>query len=131
MMIKNSVYVVRITSPNNYGKSKLEYFTSVDSEYPVITTTLELFSAGVDTKTVRLIVLDKNISSMTQFKQIIGCRTRIREDKGKLSFTVMDVRVISRLFADPEYDGSLDIFSDFDPEAQTSMHKCRLRYMIV
>ncbi len=53
------------------------------------------------------------------------------EDKGKLSFTVMDVRVISRLFADPECDGSLDIFSDFDPEAQTSMHKCRLRYMIV
>ncbi len=65
MMIKNSVYVVRITSPNNYGKSKLEYFTSVDSEYPVITTTLELFSAGVDTKTVGLIVLNKNISSMT------------------------------------------------------------------
>ncbi|MBQ3586792.1 MAG: hypothetical protein II964_08770, partial [Synergistaceae bacterium] len=64
-----------------------------------------------------------NISSMTQFKQIIGRGTRIREDKGKLSFTVMDFRGVSRLFADPEWDGPLDISSNFDPEAQTSMHK--------
>ena len=123
MMRKNPDYVVRITSSDKYGKSKLEYFTSVDAEYPVIATTSELLSTGVDTKTVQLIVLDKNISSMTQFKQIIGRGTRIREDKGKLSFTVMDFRGVSRLFVDPEWDGPLDISSDFDPEGQTSMHK--------
>ena len=123
MMRKNPDYVVRITSSDNYGKSKLEYFTSVDAEYPVIATTSELLSTGVDTKTVQLIVLDKNILSMTQFKQIIGRGTRIREDKGKLSFTVMDFRGVSRLFVDPEWDGPLDISSDFDPEGQTSMHK--------
>ena len=117
MMMEHPDYAVRITSSDNYGKSKLEYFTSVDSEYPVIATTSELLSTGVDTKTVGLIVLDKNISSMTQFKQIIGRGTRIREDKGKLSFTVMDFRGVSRLFADPEWDGPIDISPDFDPEA--------------
>lgn len=117
MMREHPDYAVRITSSDNYGKSKLEYFTSVDSEYPVIATTSELLSTGVDTKTVGLIVLDKNISSMTQFKQIIGRGTRIREDKGKLSFTVMDFRGVSRLFADPEWDGPIDISPDFDPEA--------------
>ncbi|MBR4195434.1 MAG: hypothetical protein IKQ95_01830 [Synergistaceae bacterium] len=119
MMRENPDYAVRITSSDNYGKSKLEYFTSVDAEYPVIATTSELLSTGVDTKTVGLIVLDKNISSMTQFKQIIGRGTRIREDKGKLSFTVMDFRGVSRLFADPEWDGPVDISSDFDPEAKS------------
>ena len=123
MMRENPDYVVRITSSDNYGKSKLEYFTSVDSEYPVIATTSELLSTGVDTKTVGLIVLDKNISSMTQFKQIIGRGTRIREDKGKLSFMVMDFRGVSRLFADPEWDGSVDISPDFDPEATTEKHR--------
>ena len=117
MMRKNPDYAVRITSSDNYGKSKLEYFTSVDAEYPVIATTSELLSTGVDTKTVRLIVIDKNISSMTQFKQIIGRGTRIREDKGKLSFMVMDFRGVSRLFSDPDWDGPVEISSDFDPEA--------------
>ena len=123
MMRENPDYVVRITSSDNYGKSKLEYFTSVDSEYPVIATTSELLSTGVDTKTVGLIVLDKNISLMTQFKQIIGRGTRIREDKGKLSFTVMDFRGVSRLFADPEWDGPVDISPDFAPDAHTSTPK--------
>lgn len=123
MMRENPDYAVRITSSDNYGKSKLEYFTSVDSEYPVIATTSELLSTGVDTKTVGLIVLDKNISSMAQFKQIIGRGTRIREDKGKLSFTVMDFRGVSRLFADPEWDGSVDISPDFDPDAHMSTPK--------
>ena len=117
IMRKNPDYAVRITSSDNYGKSKLEYFTSVDSEYPVIATTSEMLSTGVDTKTVRLIVLDKNISSMTHFKQIIGRGTRIREDKGKLSFTVMDFRGVSRLFSDPDWDGPVDISPDFDPDA--------------
>ena len=118
MMRENPDYAVRITSSDNYGKSKLEYFTSADSEYPVIATTSELLSTGVDTKTVGLIVLDKNISSMTQFKQIIGRGTRIREDKGKLSFTVMDFRGVSRLFADPAWDGPVIISPDFDPDAK-------------
>ena len=120
MMRENPDYAVRITSSDNYGKSKLEYFTSVDHEYPVIATTSELLSTGVDTKTVGLIVLDKNISSMTQFKQIIGRGTRIREDKGKLSFTVMDFRGVTRLFSDPEWDGPVDISPDFDPDAETT-----------
>lgn len=119
MMRENPDYAVRITSSDNYGKSKLAYFTSLDHEYPVIATTSELLSTGVDTKTVSLIVLDKNISSMTQFKQIIGRGTRIREDKGKLSFTVMDFRGVTRLFADPDWDGPVDIHPDFDPEAPT------------
>ncbi len=118
MMSENPDYVVRITSSDNYGKSKLDYFTSVDSEFPVIATTSELLSTGVDTKTVQLIVLDKNISSMTQFKQIIGRGTRIREDKGKLSFTVMDFRGVSRLFADPDWDGLIEISSEFDPDSR-------------
>lgn len=119
-MRENSDYAVRITSSDNYGKSKLEYFTSADSEYPVIATTSELLSTGVDTKTVELIVLDKNISSMTQFKQIIGRGTRIREDKSKLSFTVMDFRGVSRLFADPDWDGPVVISPDFDPDVTTT-----------
>ena len=123
MMRENPDYAVRITSSDNYGKSKLEYFTSVDTAYPVIATTSELLSTGVDTKTVGLIVLDKNISSMTQFKQIIGRGTRIREDKGKLSFTVMDFRGVSRLFADPDWDGPVDISPDFDPDAHTPSRK--------
>lgn len=123
MMRENHDYVVRITSSDNYGKSKLKYFTSVDIECPVIATTSELLSTGVDTKTVGLIVLDKNISSMTQFKQIIGRGTRIREDKGKLSFTVMDFRGVSRLFADPDWDGPIDIHPDFDPNATTTTRK--------
>ena len=118
MMRKDSRYAVRITSSDNYGKSLLQYFTSIESEYPVIATTSEMLSTGVDTKTVGLIVLDKNISSMTQFKQIIGRGTRIREDKGKLSFTVMDFRGVSRLFADPDWDGPVIISSDFDPDAK-------------
>ena len=120
MMRENPDYVVRITSSDNYGKSKLDYFTSVDSEFPVIATTSELLSTGVDTKTVQLIVLDKNILSMTQFKQIIGRGTRIREDKGKLSFVVMDFRGVSRLFADPDWDGPIEISSDFDPDSTST-----------
>lgn len=118
MMRENPDYVVRITSSDNYGKGKLFHFRSVNEEFPVIATTSELLSTGVDAKTVRLIVLDKNISSMTQFKQIIGRGTRIREDKGKLSFVVMDFRGVSRLFADPEWDGPIEVSPDFDPDAK-------------
>lgn len=107
MSRENPDYVVRITGSDPYGKSKLDYFISVDSPCPVIATTSKLLSTGVDCKTVKLIVLDETIKSMTEFKQIIGRGTRIQEDAGKLSFTVMDFRNVTRLFADPDWDGPL------------------------
>ena len=109
MCRKNPDYVVRITGSDEYGKSKLDYFISVSSEYPVIATTSKLLSTGVDCKMVKLIVLDQNINSMTEFKQIIGRGTRIREKEGKTHFHIMDFRNITRLFADPEWDGPIEV----------------------
>lgn len=115
MMQKNPDYVVRITGSDTYGKDKLDYFISVSSPYPVIATTSELLSTGVDCKMVKLIVLDKNISSMTQFKQIVGRGTRLREKDGKTYFTIMDFRNVTRLFADPDWDGPINVDPDFNP----------------
>lgn len=100
-------YVIRITGSDDYGKSKLQYFISVSSEYPVIATTSELLSTGADCKMTKLIVLDKIVESMTTFKQIIGRGTRIREKEGKTHFVVMDFRNVSRLFSDPDWDGPI------------------------
>ena len=108
MVAENPDYVVRITGSDVYGKSKLDYFISVSSEYPVIATTSELLSTGADCKMTKLIVLDKYIESMTTFKQIIGRGTRIREKEGKTHFTVMDFRGVTRLFADPDWDGPIE-----------------------
>lgn len=115
MVQKNPDYVVRITGSDDYGKSKLDYFISVSAEYPVIATTSDLLSTGADCKMTKLIVLDKNINSMTQFKQIIGRGTRIREKEHKLWFTVMDFRGVTRLFADPEWDGPVEQLDEFTP----------------
>ena len=115
MVKENADYVVRITGSDPYGKSKLDYFISVSSKYPVIATTSELLSTGSDCKMTKLIVLDKNINSMTQFKQIIGRGTRVREDQGKLSFTIMDFRGVARLFSDPDWDGPVEQVDDYDP----------------
>ncbi len=115
MVQKNPDYVVRITGSDTYGKSKLDYFISVSSEYPVIATTSKLLTTGADCKMTKLIVLDQMVGSMTEFKQIIGRGTRIREKEGKLSFTVMDFRNVSRLFADPEWDGPIEQDDDYDP----------------
>ena len=120
MMKEHSDYVVRITSSDNYGRSKLDYFLSVAQPYPVIATTSELLSTGVDTKTVKLIAIDKNISSMTQFKQIIGRGTRIVEKANKFSFVIMDFRGVSRHFADPAWDGEVMIDGDFGKESNTT-----------
>lgn len=109
MVKQNSDYVVRITSSDEYGKSKLNYFISVNEKYPVIATTSKLLSTGVDCKMVKLIVLDQNINSMTEFKQIIGRGTRIREQDGKTNFVVMDFRNVTRLFADPDWDGPIEV----------------------
>lgn len=109
MCRKNPDYVVRITGSDPYGQSKPDYFISVASKYPVIATTSKLLSTGVDCKMVKLIVLDQRINSMTEFKQIVGRGTRIREKDGKTHFTIMDFRNITRLFADPDWDGPIEV----------------------
>ena len=116
MCQKNPDYVVRITGSDSYGQSKLDYFISVAEKYPVIATTSKLLSTGVDCKMVKLIVLDQRISSMTEFKQIVGRGTRIREKEGKTHFTIMDFRNVTRLFADPDWDGEAEIDPDYPPD---------------
>lgn len=101
----NRRYVMRITGDDNEGKAQLSYFIDNDEPFPVIATTSKLLTTGVDAKTCKLIVLDQNISSMTEFKQIIGRGTRLREDYQKLYFTIMDFKGATRLFADPDFDG--------------------------
>ncbi len=105
LVAENSKYIVRITGNDEFGKSQLDYFIDSHEKYPVIATTSMLLSTGVDSKTTKLIVLDKNIGSMTEFKQIIGRGTRLREDLGKNYFTIMDFRNNTRKFADPGFDG--------------------------
>ena len=114
----NPDYVVRITGSDDYGKGKLDYFISVSSKYPVIATTSKLLSTGADCKMVKLIVLDENIGSMTEFKQIIGRGTRIRENDGKTHFSIMDFRGVTRLFADPDWDGEVEIDPDYPKKKQ-------------
>lgn len=112
---KNSDYVVRITGSDDYGKSKLKEFISLNSKYPVIATTSDLLSTGVDCKTVKLIVLDQVINSMTKFKQIVGRGTRLNVKFGKDHFTIMDFRGVTKLFADPDWDGDIEQDENFDP----------------
>ena len=114
MVKENPDYVVRITGSDTYGKSKLDYFISVSSPYPVIATTSKLLSTGADCKMTKLIVLDEMIGSMTEFKQIIGRGTRLREKEGKNHFVVMDFRNVTRLFSDPDWDGPIEIDEGFD-----------------
>lgn len=116
MVQQNPDYCVRITGSDIYGKSKLDYFISVSSPYPVIATTSKLLSTGVDCKMTKLIVLDEMIGSMTEFKQIIGRGTRMREQDGKTHFMVMDFRNVTSLFADPDWDGPVEVDPGFDPE---------------
>ncbi len=120
MCKKHPDYVVRITGSDEYGKNKLDYFISVSEKYPVIATTSKLLSTGVDCKMTKLIVLDQQIGSMTEFKQIIGRGTRLREKEGKTYFTVMDFRNVTRLFADPEWDGPIEIDPNYPPQPTES-----------
>lgn len=119
MVKQNPDYVVRITGSDTYGKSKLDYFISVREKYPVIATTSKLLSTGSDCKMTKLIVLDEMIGSMTEFKQIIGRGTRLREKEGKTHFVVMDFRNVSRLFADPDWDGPIEMNEDSIPKKRT------------
>jgi type I restriction enzyme R subunit len=101
----NNKYVMRITGDNDEGKAQLDNFIDPESIYPVIACTSRLMSTGVDAQTCHLIVLDRRIASMTEFKQIIGRGTRINEDYNKLFFTIMDFKRATALFADPDFDG--------------------------
>ena len=105
LAIDNPRYVMRITGDSSEGKAELDNFIDPESKFPVIATTSELLSTGVDAKTCKLIVLDKTIKSMTAFKQIIGRGTRIEEEFGKYFFTIMDFKKATELFRDPDFDG--------------------------
>lgn len=105
LALDNPKYVMRITGDSVEGKAELYNFTDVESKFPVIATTSELLTTGVDAKTCKLIVLDKTIKSMTMFKQIVGRGTRIEEEYGKFFFTVMDFKNATELFKDPDFDG--------------------------
>ena len=102
---ENYRYVMRITGNDQEGQNQLGNFIDPESKYPVLVTTSRLLSTGVDVQTCQLIVLDREVGSMTEFKQILGRGTRIHEDTGKLFFTLMDFRGATGHFADPEFDG--------------------------
>lgn len=101
----NYKYIMQITGDNDEGKRELDNFINPEEKFPVIATTSELMTTGVDAQTCKVIVLDANINSMTKFKQIIGRGTRINEEYGKLFFTILDFRNATDLFADPDFDG--------------------------
>ena len=105
LAIDNPKYVMRITGDSVEGKAELDNFIDPESRFPVIATTSELLTTGVDAKTCKLIVLDKTINSMTSFKQIIGRGTRIDEENGKWFFTIIDFKKATELFRDPGFDG--------------------------
>lgn len=115
---QNDKYVMRITGDNEEGKAELDNFIFPESKYPVIATTSKLMATGVDAQTCKLIVLDQNIQSMTEFKQIIGRGTRINEDYGKFYFTIIDFKKATELFADPNFDG--DPVQIYEPKGDDS-----------
>lgn len=102
---ENNKYVMQITGDNQEGKRELDNFINPSEKYPVIAVTSKLMTTGVDAQTCKLIVLDSNIGSPTEFKQIIGRGTRINEEYGKTYFTIMDFRNVTNLFAEPDFDG--------------------------
>ena len=105
MCKKDVRYIMRITGDDNVGKKQLDNFIDVDQPYPTVVTTSELLATGVDCKTCGLIVIDKEIGSMTEFKQIIGRGTRLRTDKGKWHLEILDFRNATAKFKYPKFDG--------------------------
>ncbi len=105
LVAENHKYIMQITGDNEEGKRELDNFINPEERYPVIATTSELMTTGIDAQTCKIIVLDSEIKSMTKFKQVVGRGTRINEDFGKLYFTILDFRNVTDLFADPEFDG--------------------------
>ena len=116
LALDNSKYVMRITGDSVEGKVELDNFIDPESRFPVIATTSDLLTTGVDTKTCKLIVLDKTITSMTVFKQIIGRGTRIDEDNGKWFFNIMDFKKATALFRDPDFDGEPAVIYEPDDD---------------
>ncbi len=116
LALDNPKYVMRITGDSVEGKAELDNFIDPESKFPVIATTSELLTTGVDAKTCKLIVLDKTINSMTTFKQIVGRGTRIEEDFGKFFFTVMDFKNATELFKDPDFDGDPVVIYEPEPD---------------
>ena len=116
---ENWRYVVRITGDNAVGKAELDNFIAPEEPYPVIATTSKLMTTGVDAQTCKLIVLDRTINSMTEFKQIIGRGTRIHEAQGKRWFAIMDFRNVTHLFEDPTFDGNPEQIYTPPPDGPT------------
>lgn len=114
LVSKHPYYVVKITGDDEVGKQELDNFTDVEERFPVIATTSKMLTTGIDTKMVKFIILESNIGSMTEFKQIVGRGTRIREEDGKVYFTIMDFRKATNHFADPDFDG--DPVQIYEPE---------------
>jgi type I restriction enzyme R subunit len=112
----NPKYVMRITGDSIEGKNELDNFIDPESRYPVIATTSDLMTTGIDAKTCKLIVLDKTINSMTTFKQIIGRGTRIDEEHNKFFFTIMDFKKATEHFSDPEFDGDPVVIHEPEPD---------------
>lgn len=113
---KNDKYVMKITGDDEIGKAQLDNFINPKKKYPVIATTSELMTTGVDAKTCKLVVLDQSIQSMTKFKQIIGRGTRIDDRYGKLWFTILDFKKATELFADERFDGTPERVKVTTPE---------------
>jgi len=113
LMAVNNKFVMQITGDNEEGKRELDNFINPEERYPVVATTSKLMTTGVDAQTCKIIVLDSNIASMTEFKQIIGRGTRINEEFGKSFFTIMDFRNVTDLFADHDFDGDPVRVKDF------------------
>lgn len=116
LALENCKYVMRITGDDEQGKREVDNFINPEERYPVIATTSKLMTTGVDAQTCKLIVLDSNIRSMTEFKQIIGRGTRINEEYDKTSFAIMDFRNVTNLFADPAFDGDPVMISEVTGE---------------
>ncbi|SHK60051.1 type I restriction enzyme, R subunit [Maribacter aquivivus] len=114
LVAKHWNYCVKITGDDEVGKQELDNFTDVEERFPVIATTSKMLTTGIDTKMVKFIVLESNIQSVTEFKQIIGRGTRIREAEGKVYFTIMDFRKATNIFARPDFDG--DPVQIYEPE---------------
>lgn len=110
----NHKYIMCITGEHPEGRKELQNFNDEEEKYPVIAVTSKLLTTGVDTKMCRLIVLDNNINSPSEFKQIIGRGTRVVEEHGKTYFTIMDFRNASRLFADKNFNGIPEVVIEID-----------------
>jgi type I restriction enzyme R subunit len=120
LFAENNHYIMQITGDNEEGKRELDNFINPESKYPVLVTTSKLLTTGVDAQTCKVIVLDNNIESMTEFKQIIGRGTRINEEYGKLYFTILDFRNVTRHFADRSFDGDPVKVKEADPSEDIS-----------